>query len=109
MSKLQVYHNSYEKNYREPFGAVPCGQKVVLRLRISSDLPVQECLLRVWKKENQEKLLPMKVKETKKHEENEEEKKQDGQKQQKDRHKDELKSERQKKGSSKWGAVPITI
>lgn len=61
MSRLWVYHNSYENNCRKPFGAVPCGQRVTLRIKVSSDVPVEECLLRLWEKENQEKLLPMQV------------------------------------------------
>lgn len=94
MIKLQVYHNSHDKNYREPFGAVPCGQKVVLRLKIISDLLVQECLLRVWDKENQEILLPMEMKEREKDEGNKEQKIQDGQKQQKNGNKEEQSSEK---------------
>lgn len=29
---FQAYHNSYEKYYREPFGAVPCGQTVIMAM-----------------------------------------------------------------------------
>lgn len=61
MSEIQVYHNSYEEYYRQPFGAVPCGRKVILRISIMSDAPVEECLLRLWEKEKLEKILPMQV------------------------------------------------
>lgn len=59
MSVLQVVHHSHKKYYREPFGAVPCGEQVILRLKVQSDAPVEECLLRLWVKEKEEKLLPM--------------------------------------------------
>ncbi|OPX83784.1 MAG: 4-alpha-glucanotransferase [Pelotomaculum sp. PtaB.Bin104] len=59
---LCFYHNSHLSEYRSPFGAVPCGQGVQLRLAIGPGLgashPPQEeqaatiagcrCLLRVW-------------------------------------------------------------
>lgn len=60
MEDLKVYHNSHDLFYRNPFGAVTCGQKVVLRLETQSGCPVKECFLRLWEKGEKERLLPMK-------------------------------------------------
>lgn len=63
MSGLQAYHDSQDVNYREPFGAVQCGEQVKLKLEIQSESPVQECSLRLWEKET-EKLVSMPLIET---------------------------------------------
>ncbi len=42
-----VYHNSYLEEYRSPFGAVKCGEKVTLRLRASVGY-YGDCVLRLW-------------------------------------------------------------
>ena len=31
---VKVFHNSHDIEYRQPFGAVPCDQRVVLRLKV---------------------------------------------------------------------------
>ncbi len=58
MTISKVYHNSHEIFYRQPFGAVPCEQKIILRVKSYSEVPVEECCLRLWEKEGQ-KLIPM--------------------------------------------------
>jgi len=57
--ELQAYHNSYQSYYREPFGAIVCGQKVRLRIEIESANPIADCTLRLWEKQQIEKLIPM--------------------------------------------------
>lgn len=53
MSGLRVYHNSQNTDYRDPFGARPCGGQVTLRLAVSSGSPVEECLVRLSMKKEQ--------------------------------------------------------
>lgn len=62
MSKLvfNAYHNSHDVFYREPFGAVTCGQKILFRLETFSTVPVETCFLRFWVK-NQEVLIPLQL------------------------------------------------
>lgn len=57
--EIKAYHNSYQTDYRNPFGAVICGQKILLKLEILSDVFVKGCSLRIWEHESQEKILPM--------------------------------------------------
>ncbi|MDF9408758.1 4-alpha-glucanotransferase [Pelotomaculum isophthalicicum JI] len=71
---LCFYHNSHLAEYRSPFGAVPCGQAIKLRLSISAGEGGSEslregqvnnisgcrCLLRVWEQATQKK-FPMNV------------------------------------------------
>ncbi|MBS3976103.1 MAG: bifunctional glycogen debranching protein GlgX/4-alpha-glucanotransferase [Syntrophomonadaceae bacterium] len=59
MIDLAVEHNSHSLFYRNPFGAVTCGQKVIFRLKTRAPHPVKECFLRVWEKGEEERLLPM--------------------------------------------------
>lgn len=60
--EVKVRHHSQERVYRDPFGAVICGQNVIIRLQISSEVPIEQCLLRLWQTESeQEILIPMHV------------------------------------------------
>jgi 4-alpha-glucanotransferase len=59
MLNIKVYHDSQDLFYRNPFGAVPYGTKVRLRVKIISEIPVNECLLRLWEKGSQEHLIKM--------------------------------------------------
>ena len=59
MLKLQVYHNSHDSFFRKPFGAVPCGTTIRLRVEIRSEIPVTLCQLRLWEKGAVERLLAM--------------------------------------------------
>jgi 4-alpha-glucanotransferase len=59
MIDLAVEHNSHSLFYRNPFGAVTCGQKVVLRLKTLSHHPIKECFLRVWEKGEEERFFTM--------------------------------------------------
>ncbi|MDR3289360.1 MAG: bifunctional glycogen debranching protein GlgX/4-alpha-glucanotransferase [Peptococcaceae bacterium] len=45
---MYAYHHSQERYYRDPFGAVPCREKVVLRIAIASAQKVNKCILRLW-------------------------------------------------------------
>ena len=59
MTKLSVYYNSHQAYYKDPFGAVPCGQRVLFRIGIIADKPVNGCFLRLWEQESRENLVPM--------------------------------------------------
>ena len=48
MMVYKAYHNSHDLFYREPFGAVTCGQRITFRLRTFSTVPVEVCVLRLW-------------------------------------------------------------
>ena len=50
---LNAYHNSHDLFYREPFGAVACGQRITLRLRTFSTVLVDACILRLWEKDRE--------------------------------------------------------
>ena len=61
------YHNSHMKLFRDPFGAIPTGEKVTLRLRVDASDPSgatqekpDEVLLRTWHRD-QEELLEMRM------------------------------------------------
>ncbi|MTI55506.1 glycoside hydrolase family 13 protein [Geosporobacter ferrireducens] len=54
-----IYHNSHEKIYRTPFGALPCSARVSLRIKIASEVPPDTVFLRLWNEEEKEKLYPM--------------------------------------------------
>ncbi len=55
---MEMFHNSQDQNYREPFGAVSTGSRVILRLRVFSDTPPDLVTLRLFREET-ETLLPM--------------------------------------------------
>lgn len=58
--EVKARHHSQNRVYREPFGAVACGQKVVIRLQTSAT--VEQCWLRIWETESErEKLIPMHI------------------------------------------------
>ncbi|MEL7566614.1 MAG: alpha-amylase family glycosyl hydrolase, partial [Dehalobacterium sp.] len=63
MLHIEVYHDSHDVNYRSPFGAVPCGTRLFLRIDTISQVPVEECLLRLWEKGDREHLISMKCRE----------------------------------------------
>ncbi|MDD2233489.1 MAG: bifunctional glycogen debranching protein GlgX/4-alpha-glucanotransferase [Desulfitobacteriaceae bacterium] len=56
--ELSVYHNSHDLLYRNPFGAVECGRKIIFRLKTSCEFPVEACYLRLWEAKG-EKTLTM--------------------------------------------------
>lgn len=45
---LEMFHDSQDQQYRNPFGAVACGQVVTLCLRIAGAAPDVEVQLRLW-------------------------------------------------------------
>lgn len=53
-----AYHNSHDPFFRSPFGAVQCGGLLRLRLLVQPDSPVEECFLRLWVQDREER-LPM--------------------------------------------------
>lgn len=48
MIVFNAYHNSQDLFYREPFGAVMCGQRITFRLKTFSTVPAEFCVLRLW-------------------------------------------------------------
>lgn len=58
--EVKVRHHSQDRLYRVPFGAVACGQNVVIRLQTSVE--VAQCWLRLWDTESErENIIPMRV------------------------------------------------
>ncbi len=55
---FNAYHNSYNLEYREPFGAVTCCRRVLLRLKTFSTAMVEACFLRIWNGDS-EIIIPM--------------------------------------------------
>ncbi len=53
MMTFTAYHNSHDLLYREPFGAVTCGQKITFRMRTFSAVPVEACIFRLWEKDRE--------------------------------------------------------
>ncbi|HVJ49011.1 bifunctional glycogen debranching protein GlgX/4-alpha-glucanotransferase [Desulfitobacterium sp.] len=53
-----AYHDSQDLFFRNPFGAISCGQEIVFRLVLRSTTPIETCMLRLWF-EDQEILLSM--------------------------------------------------
>ncbi|HBW33868.1 bifunctional glycogen debranching protein GlgX/4-alpha-glucanotransferase [Desulfosporosinus sp. BICA1-9] len=53
-----VYHDSHSLDYRQPFGAVTCGQMIRIRLDLSSEIPIESLHLRLWERDR-ERLVPM--------------------------------------------------
>lgn len=60
MDGMTAYHDSHHPFFRQPFGAVPCGTRVTLRLQVRSRSPIQSVTLRLWKNEAGEERIPMK-------------------------------------------------
>ncbi|MFT9497663.1 glycoside hydrolase family 13 protein [Anaerosolibacter sp.] len=60
MSIPWIHHDSYQSFYRKPFGAVPCNQKISLRLSIRTEgETVHHVHLRLWTDQEGEKKMPM--------------------------------------------------
>ena len=57
---MRIYHNSQDSAYRSPFGAVPTGSTVRLRLDVEASAEPKSVTLRVWSGEA-ESLYPMKL------------------------------------------------
>ncbi|MDR3540272.1 MAG: glycoside hydrolase family 13 protein [Desulfosporosinus sp.] len=58
MKVFNAYHNSHDLFYREPFGAVTCGQRITFRLRTFSTILIDACILRLWEMDR-EKTISM--------------------------------------------------
>lgn len=54
---MRIYHDSQNSDYRYPFGALPCGTEVCLKLKIEDEEPTS-VILRTWCNET-EALYPM--------------------------------------------------
>ena len=63
MKTEQIIHDSQVQFYRSPFGAVLCGETVVLRLEVATALRVKEVRLRLWQDGEGEAQLPLTLKE----------------------------------------------
>lgn len=55
---MNIYHNSRDINYRSPFGALPTGSEVSMRLDVTADCCPDAVFLRLWVNDSEE-LLPM--------------------------------------------------
>lgn len=63
MKTEQLMHDSHVPFYRSPFGAVACGEVVVLRLEVATNLKAKGVELRVWQDGVGEQRLPLQLKE----------------------------------------------
>ena len=59
MDGLWIFHDSHDITYREPFGAVPCGETITLRLKMCSSIALSNIYLRLWRDGAGEKRMPM--------------------------------------------------
>lgn len=57
MENFNAYHNSWDSFYRFPFGAVPAGEKVTLKIKVTSHEKVNNVLLRLYKNSSEEKVV----------------------------------------------------
>ena len=58
---MHIYHNSQDKDYRFPKGAVEAGQKIMLALLVKSETLPQKAEIRLW--DNGESFIEMHIKE----------------------------------------------
>ena len=56
---MEILHNSHEKKFRSPFGAVEVGTKIVLSLEVKDALPSLRCSATVWVNSDDMKVYPM--------------------------------------------------
>ena len=61
MMREWVYHDTHDREYRSPFGAVPCLQKIVLRLGIKQVKKVETVFLRMGENNKKARDLEMKL------------------------------------------------
>lgn len=64
MKSAEIYHNSHDIYYRDPFGAVEAGTIVHLRLRLAKNIKMKAVYLRVWQEQSGERLIKMRAAET---------------------------------------------
>lgn len=57
---MEMIHNTRQKQFRSPFGAIPVGKQVELALWVK-DTDVQKCELRIWIDDQGEQLMSMEV------------------------------------------------
>lgn len=57
MDIISAYHNSQDTFYRSPFGAVPAGQEVALKIKVTSDRTVNNVILRLYRNNSEEKVI----------------------------------------------------
>lgn len=60
MNSQSFMHNSHERSFRSPFGAVACLQPVYLKITVPENTDIAYCTLRLWEEKTGEILLPMK-------------------------------------------------
>ncbi|MGI6066929.1 MAG: glycoside hydrolase family 13 protein [Bacillota bacterium] len=51
-----LFHNSHDLLFRAPFGAVPCGTKLTLRLQVTSARPPEAVILNLWTGDREENI-----------------------------------------------------
>ncbi len=49
MSVTWIRHDTHEIEYRSPFGAVPCGEEITLRLGLKTTSKIEGVFLRLWR------------------------------------------------------------
>ena len=56
---VKAFHDSHDIEYRQPFGAVRCDQRIVLRLKIVYGYRPQSVYIRLWELESYERKVYM--------------------------------------------------
>ena len=56
---MEAFHNSYDLNYRNPFGAAQAASEVYLRLDVKEPQTGLRCYVRIWHDTEGARLLPM--------------------------------------------------
>jgi cyclomaltodextrinase len=59
MANIWIFHDSHDRFYRVPFGAVPCQEMVALKVKIYAPFEIKRAILRLWKDGVGEKRIPM--------------------------------------------------
>ncbi len=55
---MRVYHNSRDKNYRDPVGAAPCGSRITMRVDVY-ECDTESVCLETWQDDTEHELQPM--------------------------------------------------
>lgn len=56
---MEVYHNSHDIFYRQPFGAVSVNTAIEIKIKITNPISSLKCTLAVWINSDEMKLYPM--------------------------------------------------
>lgn len=61
MSDNLIFYNSHDEYFKKPFGAVPCNEKVNIKLNVNKNIAPERVLLRLWHDEGMEERMQMEL------------------------------------------------